>query len=120
MGLLVPSHIEGEGISRAAYNGRSVTVACGLSRAEQYTYDRLLNRGTERFLALDGGESPRRVVELLANALGLSFQQHDPDATTLPLTYTFAPFGSRPREVLITILPDLSSAPLPTSHYPQQ
>lgn len=113
MGLLVPSHIEGEGISRAAYNGRSVTVACGLSRAEQYTYGRLLNHGTGRLLAFDGSESPRNVVEQLAIALGLQYEQHNPDSTTLPLTYTFAPFGTRSREVQITILPDLSPLPPP-------
>lgn len=120
MGVLAPSRIKGEKIFRAAYGGRGVTVACNLSPAELYTYNRLLPRGNEQLLAFDGSESAHRVVEQLANGMELAFQKHDPDSRTLPLTYIFAPFGAWPREVQVTILPDLTTGSPPVHSKPEK
>lgn len=109
LGLLTPSRIEGKGIFRAENSDRSVTVACGLSRAEQYSYNRVVTLGHGKFLALEGNESIDRMVEQLAHSLNLAYQKHDPEKNTLPLTYTFAPFGNWPREVQMSILPALNS-----------
>jgi len=89
----------------AAHAGRSVTVVCGLTLAERYTYERLLAHADLDILAFEGGESEERVVEKLATRLGLVFRKRDPDAATLPLTYIFAPFGSWTTELALTIQP---------------
>lgn len=89
----------------AAYAGRSVTVVCGLSEAEQYTYERLLALTGARLLFFDQDESADYVVEELADSLGLAFQKRDADASELPLTYVFPPFGSRTQELQLTIFP---------------
>lgn len=89
----------------AAHAGRSVTVICGLSEAEQYTYERLLTLNGTQLLFFDQDESADYVVEELAGSLGLAFQQRDADAATLPLTYIFPPFGSRTQELQLTIFP---------------
>lgn len=89
----------------AAYAGQSVTVICGLSEAEQYTYERLLAINGARLLFFDQDESADYVVEELADSLGLAFQKRDADRTALPLTYVFPPFGSRTQELQLTIFP---------------
>lgn len=106
MGLLVsaPHRLQGAETVRATCAGLNVTVACGLSGAELYTYERLLSSKGEQLLVFEGGESGERIVERLANHLGLLFKKSDPEAEKLPLTYIFSPFGSWPKEVQLTIL----------------
>ena len=93
-------------------------MACNLSRAEQYSYDRIVTFGHGKLLTFDGNESTERVVEQLTDSLNLAVQKHDPESNRLPLTYTFAPFGSWSREVLLTILPALSTTTSPDATVP--
>lgn len=120
MGLLAssPHHIHGPEIISATCAGLNVTVACGLSRAEYYTYERLLSRNGEQLLVFEGGESEERVVEKLANHLGLLFRKRDPDSDKLPLTYIFAPFGAWPQELQLTILAAPNAPALPAVSHP--
>lgn len=97
--------IEGMDAVDARYAERSVTVVCGVSEAEQYTYERLLAHSGKRLLFFDEDDSANNVVEELADSLGLELRKGDADATALPLTYVFAPFGTRTRELHMTIFP---------------
>lgn len=97
--------IEGMDSVDAGHAERSVTVVCGVSEAEQYTYERLLAHRGKQLLFFDEDDSANNVVEELADTLGLEFQKRDADATALPLTYVFAPFGTRTRELHMTIFP---------------
>lgn len=112
MGLLTSSltRIQGGETVSATYGGRSVTVACGLSKAEMYTYERLLAHNGAKLLAFGRNESDACVVEKLADHLGLEFRKRGTDSAALPLTYIFAPFGVWPQELRLTILP---APPLP-------
>lgn len=107
MGLLStsPTGIQGAETVGAVHSGRIITVACGLSEAEQYTYERLLARSGKLLLVFDGDESAECVVEEMANSLGLEFHKRGADDTEQPLTYVFAPFGVRTQELQLTILP---------------
>lgn len=107
MGLLATSpaaSVQGGETVSATCAGLNVTVACGLSRAELYTYERLLSPSGGQLLIFEGGESEERVVEKLANHLGLLFRKSDPDADKPPLSYIFAPFGAWTQELKLTIL----------------
>ena len=108
MGLLTnsSSNIQGVETVSTTYAGRSVTIACGLSKAEQYTYERLLTHGGKRLLVFEGDEADECVVEKLANGLGLVFRKGNANDEELPITYIFAPFGSWSQEMQLTILPD--------------
>jgi len=118
LGLQAASRLKGKDIFRAVNGDRNITVACNLSRAEQYSYDRIVTFGHGKLLTFDGNESTERVVEQLTDSLNLAVQKHDPESNRLPLTYTFAPFGSWSREVLLTILPALSTTTSPDATVP--
>lgn len=108
MGLLASSSspgIKGVESVEAAVAGRSVTVICGLSEAERYTYERLLAPGGRQLLFFAGNDSADCVVKKLADSLGLTFQKRDSDTSALPQTYIFPPFGSRTQELHLIIFP---------------
>lgn len=109
LGLLTssPPGIRGVESVTAEYAGQSVTIACELSRAEQYTYQRLLARTGIQLLVFDGSESAGRTVEKTANALGLVFSKQEPDTGSPSAAYSFAPFGAWPQGVQLTTLPAL-------------
>jgi len=114
MGLLTSSstRIQGAETVSAASAGRSITIACGLSKAEIYTYERLLARNGKQLVTFDGDESEDCVVEKLSTHLGLVFCKRDPDSATLPQTYVFAPFGTGSQELQLTIMP---ASPAPST-----
>lgn len=108
LGLLAPQILPmpGEGAFTAASAGLRTVIACGLSSAEAYTYERLLTRHGAQLLIFNGNEPYRRVVEMVANNLGLSYRPADPDAVReLPLTYIFSAFGPNGQDVHLTINP---------------
>jgi LysM repeat protein len=120
MGLLAasPTGILGVETVGAVYAGRSVTAVCGLSKAELYTYERLLARNGKQLLVFDEDEADESVVEELADSLGLVFHKRDAEAEELPLTYIFAPFGSWSQEVQLTILPAQADTDPPAANKP--
>lgn len=107
LGLMTPSPAsiqETENVS-AVYAGRTVTIICGLSGAERYTYERLLADGNTQLLVYEENESAERVVEKLAGELGLSYRKQIAGADVAHTTYTFSPFGVRLQDLQMTILP---------------
>ena len=107
LGMLVPSTISIHGVETvsAASAGRSVTVACGLSGAEVYTYERLLNRNGKRLLPLDDDESADSVVEKLASHLGLVFSKLGNESESSSTSYCFEPFAAWTNGLQLTIAP---------------
>jgi len=107
LGLLVPSTISIHGVATvsAASAGQSVTVACGLSEAEVYTYERLLNRNGKRLLPLDEDESADCVVEKLASKLGLVFSKLGNESESSSTSYCFEPFAAWTHGIKLTIAP---------------
>ena len=107
LGLLVPSTISIHGVETvsAAFAGQSVTVACGLSGAEVYTYERLLNRNGKRLLPLDEDESADCVVEKLASHLGLVFSKQGNESESSSTSYSFEPFAAWTHGLQVTIAP---------------
>jgi len=107
LGLLVPSAISIHGVETvsAASAGRSVTLACGLSEAEVYTYERLLNRNGRQLLSLDENESADCVVKKLASHLGLVFSKQDNESESSPTSYCFEPFAAWTHGLQLTITP---------------
>ena len=106
-GLLKPSPIAVQKLETvsASYAGRDVTVICGLSRAEKYTYERLLLPINVQLLAFEGGESDERIIEKISNHLGLAFRKYDSDSNTHTLVYIFSPFGDWSQELKLRVLP---------------
>ncbi len=109
MGLLVSTvtRIKGSEPVSATYASRRVIVVCGLSEAEQLTYERLLGHNGTQLLAFNEDDSDASVVEKLANQLGLVFRKYSADSAALPLTYIFSPFGNWSQELQLTIIPAL-------------
>lgn len=107
LGLLVPStiSIHGEETVCAASAERGVIVACGLSEAEVYTYERLLNRNGKRLLSLDEDESADCVVEKLAGHLGLAFSKPGNESESSSTSYYFEPFAAWKHGLQLTVLP---------------
>jgi hypothetical protein len=84
-----------------------MVVVCGLEPAEAYTLERLLARHSQKLLVFKADEVPRKVIEELADRLGISFHLSNPDtATELPLTYFF-PTAIDGKGLMLTIRPDL-------------
>ncbi len=99
----------------AASADLKLVVACGLTPEEAYTYGRLLVFHHAQLLTFKGDEPPGRVIEELAERLGLSFRLADPaGGDTLPLSYIFPAEGATGRDVRLTILPAGGKEP-PTS-----
>ncbi|HEX9080594.1 MAG TPA: LysM peptidoglycan-binding domain-containing protein [Desulfuromonadaceae bacterium] len=95
----------------AASAGLKLVVACGLTPEEAYTYGRLLVFRHARLLTFRGDEPPDRVIEEVAEQLGVSFRLADPAAAgSLPLGYIFPAGGTDGREVWLTILPATGAA----------
>ena len=88
----------------AAHAGRNVTVICGLSEAERYTYERLLASGGRQLLFFDEDEDADYVLEELADSLGLEYRKNETDATA-PLSYIFPPLAAGTQELHLTIFP---------------
>jgi hypothetical protein len=108
--------IQGAETVSAVYAGRIITVACGLSEAEQYTYERLLARSGKLLLVFDEDESAEYVVEEMANSLGLEFHKSEAETMEQRLTYVFAPFGVRTQELQLTILPSQAPSTPPATN----
>jgi hypothetical protein len=103
------SFLDAESIS-VSYADLKVAVVCGLAPAEAYTLERLLARHGVKLLVFKGDETPRIVIEELANRLGISFRLSNPDtATELPLTYLF-PTANSGKDITLTIRPDVTSS----------
>jgi hypothetical protein len=97
--------IQTENVSMA-YKDQKLVVACGLTAAETYTSQRLLARHGAQLLLFNGDETPREVIEELADSLGISFQPANQDAgNELPATYIFSAADSSGHDVRLTILP---------------
>ncbi|HEY3307827.1 MAG TPA: LysM domain-containing protein [Desulfuromonadaceae bacterium] len=109
LGLLTPDLIKPQAdqeIISAANAGLKVVVACGLSTAEIYTYERLLSQKDTTLLIFNGNEPYSRVVEKLANRLGLDYEPVSPDANgDLPLSFIFSKVGSSEQRMRLTIVP---------------
>ena len=107
LGLLAPSTISIHGVETvsAVSAGQSVTVACGLSGAEVYTYERLLNRNGKRLIPLDENESADCVVEKLASHLGLVFSKQGNESESSSASYYFEPFAAWTHGLQLTIAP---------------
>ncbi len=120
MGLLAasPTGIVGVETVGAVYAGHSVTAVCGLSKAELYTFERLLATNGKKLLVFEQDEAEESVVEELADSLGLVFHKRDANAEELPLTYIFAPFGKWSQEVQLTILPAQAPPAPPAANGP--
>jgi hypothetical protein len=88
------------------YDGKKMDVSCGLSAAEASTLERLLAPHGVQLLVFNGEVPPRRVVEELADRLGITFRlanEHAPD--DLPVTYIFPAANPDEKGVRLTILP---------------
>lgn len=107
LGLLVPStiSIHGEETVSAAFSEHGVIVACGLSEAERYTYERLLNRNGNRLISLEEDEPADCVVEKLASQLGLVFSKQDNGSESSSTSYYFEPFTTWTHGIQLTIAP---------------
>lgn len=81
--------IDAESIS-LSYKTLEVVTVCGLGTAEAYTLERLLARHKIKLLYFKADETPRNVIEGIAETLGISFDVLNSDtAVELPLTYLF-------------------------------
>ena len=108
-GLLAPDLIRPQAdqeIVSAVNAGLKVVIACGLSAAEIYTYERLLSQMDTTLLVFKGNESYARVVEKLANRLGLDYEPVSPDANEdLPLGFIISRIGADEHTTRLTIVP---------------
>lgn len=107
IGLLVPSSGTIQGFSSFAVRNAGVTVeiACGLSSAEQYTYEQLLSRHNVQLLVFAEMEPSRRVIEKIANRLNLLYRTEEPAGRNrLPLRVYFRSLGDTTGETRLTVL----------------
>jgi outer membrane protein len=74
-----------------AANGKlKIVVACRLTEAEAYTYERLLSFSGVGLLVFKGNERHSQVIEKLTSQLGLTIQRLNPSTSDdLPLSYIF-------------------------------
>ncbi|BCS55257.1 LysM peptidoglycan-binding domain-containing protein [Geobacter sp. SVR] len=108
LGLLAPQPGIMQGILgfTASNAGLSVVVACELPASEAYTYERLLMPYNTQLLVFREDESPRRIIEKLANRLGLRYTIEDRNAPeSSALSYVFEEVGPERRTVRLTLLP---------------
>jgi hypothetical protein len=105
LGVLVPSlspMVDEESVS-VSKDTLKMVVVCGLAPAESYTLERLLAMHGLKLLLFKADETPRKVIEGLADRLGISFRLANPDnATELPLTYFF-PTAIAGKGLMLTI-----------------
>lgn len=84
--------------------GLKLVVACSLTPEEIYTHTRLLVFQHAQLLVFTGDEPPARVIEALADRLGLLFRRADPTRSdNLPLSYVFSAEGPADRDVRLTV-----------------
>jgi hypothetical protein len=112
LGVLVPSLsplIDEESVSVS--NGTlKLVVVCGLAPAESYTLERLLAMHSLKLLPFKADETTRRVIEGLADRLGISFRLSNSDnANEPPLTYFF-PTVIAGKGLMLTIRPDIPTS----------
>lgn len=89
-----------------AYDGQKMGVTCELPPAEAYTLERLLTPHGIQLLVFNGEVPPRRVVEELADRLGITFWLADEHASDeLPVTYIFPAANPDEKGIRLTILP---------------
>jgi len=89
-----------------------LVVACGLTAAEVYTHTRLVALQHAQLLAFTSDEPPARVIQELADRLGLSFRLADPaNGDALPLSYIFPDHGPDGGDLRLTIRPAEPTAP---------
>ncbi|MDD2271840.1 MAG: LysM domain-containing protein [Desulfuromonadaceae bacterium] len=107
LGLLEPStiSIHGKETVSAASADRGIIVVCGISEAERYTYERLLNRNDKRFISLDEDEPAYCVVEKMASQLGLVFSKRGNESESSSTSYYFEPFAAWTHGIQLTIEP---------------
>ena len=88
------------------YDDQKMIVACGLTPSEIYTYERLLTPHGIQLLTFTGEVPPQKVVEELADQLGITFRLANEDAADkLPVTYIFPAAESFGNDVRLTIRP---------------
>jgi hypothetical protein len=101
--------IDEESVS-VSHDALKMVVVCGLAPAEAYTLERLLAMHSLKLLVFKADEGPRKVIEGLADRLGISFRLSNPDtATELPLTYFF-PTAIAGKGLMLTIRPDIPAS----------
>jgi hypothetical protein len=109
LGVLVPSLsplVDEESVS-VSNDTLKMVVVCGLAPAESYTLERLLAMHGLKLLPFTADETPRKVIEGLADNLGISFRLSNLDnATELPLTYFF-PTAIAGKGLMLTIRPEI-------------
>lgn len=105
-------YIDADSIS-LSYNNIEVIAVCGLGTAEAYTVERLLARHNIKLLSFKTDETPRSVIERIAETLGISFDILNTDKNAeLPLTYLFHAVIDA-NDLSLTIRPDLPASKQP-------
>jgi len=108
LGLQIPSlspllHTDSASIG---YDDQKLIVACSLTPAEAYTHERLLSSHGIQLLVFNGEVPPRRVVEELADRLGIDFHLASETASDeLPVTYLFPAADPAEKGTRLTIVP---------------
>jgi outer membrane protein len=102
--------------SFAAVNGTAkLVVACGISFDETYTYSRVLAGSGIGLLVFKGDEAPDRVLQQLADRLGLDFPQSSPGAAQgAGVTYVFSAQAPGGKTARVTVTPAAPAANAPT------
>lgn len=100
----LPPFIEAEGLNISC-EVRKIAVVCGLEPAEAYTLERLLAQQDVKLLLLKNDETPKSVIEKMADVLGIPFSLAAADTSAgLPLTYLF-PAAIAGKDLRLTLRP---------------
>jgi hypothetical protein len=108
LGLLAPPSPLVAGLAGITTSNadRTVVIACGLTASETYTYERLLAPYGQKLLVLRNDEPSPRVIEQLADRLGLRYTREEgASADALPRRYLFEGLGPERRTVRLTLAP---------------
>ena len=107
--------------SFAAANGAvKLVVACGISYDETYAYSRVLTGSGIGLLVFKGDEAQDRVLQLLADRLGLNFPPPSPDASQgASATYVLSAQVPDGKTARVTVTPAAPAADSP-SGVPQE
>ena len=87
-----------------ALDGQKLVVACGLSAAETYTAQRLLARHDAQLLLFDGQETPREVLEELADSLNIGCVRRDSPPNDPAPGYTCTIDGKQKETINIIVV----------------